>query len=221
MLPLSSTFDPNSAQMPTGSLAIQVWSILNTLSGWVYALAFIGGYFFISFEIYQKKTSAGLSWNYFVLSLLGYVYYLVYFSWGQYSGVSGMASSIHFEDFFFIICSVLWHGIVYYQMRIYRGSSTNRVSWFYVLLCGLTMGSIGIVYWITGSEVETITFMGILKTIISVYMLIPQAILNYRRQSTYGWSVLNCILDVFAGIFSIIQVMIDYCGLDLPYSQRV
>ena len=131
-----------------------------------------------------------------------------------------MASSIHFEDFFFIICSVLWHGIVYYQMRLYPGSSTNRVSWFYILLCGLTMGSIGIAYWITGSESETITFMGILKTVISIYMLIPQAILNYRRQSTYGWSVLNCILDVFAGILSILQVTIDYCGLDLPEDQR-
>ena len=220
MLQTSLNVDPQSPHLSRADSGIIADSILNSLCGWIYAAAFLGGYFFISFEIYQKKTSAGLSWNYFVLSLLGYLYYLFYFFWGMESQSSDIASSIHFQDFLFIICSVLWHGIVYFQMRMYPGCSENRVSWVYAGLCALSFGSIFIVYAITGDAVETMTFMGTLKTIFSVYMLIPQAILNWKRKSTYGWSVLNCILDVFAGLFSIVQVMIDYWGLDLPVTQR-
>jgi cystinosin len=103
---------------------------------------------------------------------------------------------------------------------MYPGCSENRVSWVYIGLCALSFSSIFIVYWITGDTVETMTFMGTLKTVFSVYMLIPQAVLNWKRQSTHGWGVLACILDVIAGLFSVVQVMIDYWGLDLPVGQR-
>jgi cystinosin len=220
MLPTSLNLDHQSPQFSTADSYIICYSVINNLCGWIYAAAFIGGYFFISLEIYQKKTSAGLSWNYFVLSLLGYLYYLFYFFWGMESRSSDIASSIHFQDFLFIICSVLWHPIVFFQMRIYPGCPENKVSWVYAGLCALSFGSIFVVYAITGDAVETMTFMGTLKTVFSVYMLIPQAILNWKRKSTYGWSVLNCILDVFAGLLSIVQVMIDYWGLDLPVAER-
>jgi hypothetical protein len=160
MLPTSLNLDHKSPQLPTADFDILCYSIVNNLCGWIYAGAFIGGYFFISFEIYQKKTSAGLSWNYFVLSLLGYLYYLFYFFWGMESRSSDIASSIHFQDFLFIICSVLWHAIVFFQMRMYPGCSENRVSWVYAGICALSFGSIGVVYAITDDAVETMTFMG-------------------------------------------------------------
>ncbi len=45
----------------------------------------------------------------------------------------------------------------------------------------------------------------------------PQVVVNYRRQSTIGWSIEQIILDVVGGIFSIAQLLID-CSLQNDWS---
>ena len=51
--------------------------------------------------------------------------------------------------------------------------------------------------------------LSFLKVVISVIKYLPQAIHNYNRKSTVGWSVENIILDSTGGIFSIMQVIVD------------
>jgi len=87
------------------------FKILSFISGWVYCFSFIGGYFCISYEIYKEKTSAGLSWNYLMLSFLGYCYYMLYFVWGAINPSSGILNSIHAEDWVFLCLAILWHGV--------------------------------------------------------------------------------------------------------------
>ncbi len=45
----------------------------------------------------------------------------------------------------------------------------------------------------------------------------PQVVVNYRRQSTLGWSIEQIILDVVGGILSIAQLLID-CSLQNDWS---
>lgn len=50
---------------------------------------------------------------------------------------------------------------------------------------------------------------------------VPQAILNYRRKSTEGWSIENILLDFTGGSLSMLQMIIDGYNygniLGLPY----
>jgi len=38
---------------------------------------------------------------------------------------------------------------------------------------------------------------------------IPQAVLNYRRKSTVGWSIENILMDFTGGVLSILQMFIN------------
>lgn len=47
------------------------------------------------------------------------------------------------------------------------------------------------------------------KLLISVVKYTPQALLNFRRKSTIGWSIHNILLDASGGILSLAQLFID------------
>lgn len=38
---------------------------------------------------------------------------------------------------------------------------------------------------------------------------VPQAYLNYKRQSTVGWSIENILLDISGGVLSLAQLVVD------------
>lgn len=43
----------------------------------------------------------------------------------------------------------------------------------------------------------------------TVFKYVPQAWLNYKRQSTAGWNILTILLDLNGGILSLIQLVLD------------
>ena len=116
------------------SATTEFFKILSLISGWVYCGTFVGGYFCISFEIFRLKTSAGLSWNYLMLSFLGYLYYLLYFVYGSVYPQSGLLTSIHIEDYIFLGFAILWHFVCLKQLLIYPGSKKNKITCTYATL---------------------------------------------------------------------------------------
>ena len=56
---------------------------------------------------------------------------------------------------------------------------------------------------------QKIRTMGWAKIFITTVKCIPQAILNYRRKSTVGWNIMQVLLDLSGGIFSVAQLLID------------
>ncbi|KAJ2701057.1 hypothetical protein H4R19_005433, partial [Coemansia spiralis] len=55
----------------------------------------------------------------------------------------------------------------------------------------------------------TVYLLSFVKLGCSMVKYIPQAWLNYRRQSTVGWSVHNVILDFAGGLMSFAQLILD------------
>lgn len=45
--------------------------------------------------------------------------------------------------------------------------------------------------------------------LITVFKYVPQAWLNYKRQSTVGWNILTILLDLAGGILSLLQLVLD------------
>lgn len=54
---------------------------------------------------------------------------------------------------------------------------------------------------------EFITYLSYVKMFISLCKYLPQAILNYKRKSTVGWSIGNIILDFLGGTMVIVQMI--------------
>ena len=48
-----------------------------------------------------------------------------------------------------------------------------------------------------------------MKIIVTLCKYTPQAILNYRRKSTQGWSIHQVLLDLTGGVLSLTQLIID------------
>ena len=61
---------------------------------------------------------------------------------------------------------------------------------------------------VTGSPLreswDTFLVMGYAKAAITFVKYIPQVILNYKRKSTEGWSLLNVLLDLTGGTLSLL-----------------
>ena len=62
-----------------------------------------------------------------------------------------------------------------------------------------------------------IDFMGYVKAFISIIKYTPQAYLNYRRQSTVGWSIVNILLDFTGGTLSFGQQVVDSINAGSTY----
>lgn len=64
---------------------------------------------------------------------------------------------------------------------------------------------------------DFLNYIAYIKLVISFIKYLPQAYMNYKRQSTVGWSIGNVLLDFTGGSFSIIQsLLISYNSDDWP-----
>lgn len=65
---------------------------------------------------------------------------------------------------------------------------------------------------------SAVEFLGYIKLSISLIKYIPQAYLNYQRQSTIGWSITNILLDLTGGSLSFAQQFVDVIRDDWNWS---
>lgn len=59
-----------------------------------------------------------------------------------------------------------------------------------------------------------VTYLSTIKLYISAAKMVPQAWLNYSRQSTVGWSIENILLDATGGLLSLCVVRLLLAFLD-------
>ncbi|KAI9771876.1 MAG: hypothetical protein M1840_001646 [Geoglossum simile] len=57
--------------------------------------------------------------------------------------------------------------------------------------------------------IDVIYALGYVKLVVTFVKYIPQARINYQRQSTVGWSIHQILLDLSGGILSLIQLILD------------
>lgn len=57
--------------------------------------------------------------------------------------------------------------------------------------------------------IDFLYFLSYIKLIVSFIKYCPQVWLNYIRQSTQGWNILNVLLDFSGGVLSVLQLFLD------------
>jgi len=108
----------------------------------------------------------------------------------------------------FIISSVaLWQTWVYkrdYNQKI----SSNAGSLILTSALGIVV-LIAAIYFDYAEWIDLMYYLSYIKLTVSFVKYVPQVYLNYKRQSTVGWSIHNILLDFTGGVLSISQLLLD------------
>jgi cystinosin len=74
------------------------------------------------------------------------------------------------------------------------------------------------------STLSWIYFLSFIKLGVTIIKYCPQAYLNFRRKSTAGWNIWNCLLDITGGVLSLAQQFmeaVNYGTWTVVYGSRL
>jgi cystinosin len=194
---------------------------LSHIIGWIYFAAWSVSFYGQVIENYNRKSVHGLSFDFEVYNLTGFTGYTIYTVWGYIQPGIG-TGTVEIQDIAFAGHAVLITIVTIFQIFQYydKNDPTQKVSklcitinlliWWGIFNIILVERILGL-YDPANTEVKfnSIIYMGWCKVFISLIKYIPQAVFNYKRKSTVGWSIMNILLDFTGGSFSFAQNFID------------
>ncbi|KAL4884337.1 PQ loop repeat-domain-containing protein [Aspergillus karnatakaensis] len=209
---------------------------LSRLLGWIYMVCWSASFYPQPIHNYRRKSTIGLAIDFPTINVLGFVCYTVYTGTFLYSPVIrhqyaarhplAQEPTVRFNDFAFALHAVVLSALVYTQFWPsiwgFKVSRFQRVS---KPIAGLFWGSfvaVAVVICIVlakspddGYEpsswawIDVIYALSYVKLVITVVKYVPQAWVNYKRQSTRGWSIIPILLDLTGGVLSLVQLILD------------
>lgn len=197
--------------------------VLSKFIGWVYVIIWAGSFYPQFYETISNKSVEGLSFDFQLTNLYGYVCYSVYNIWCRIDPKMGAYPTI--QDIVFSVHGVLATLFNLLLIKIfYNKNDKNQkfAGWAILCLACLTWGFIIIIiieqilnmYDPTDNTnkifpFNSIIYLGWSKACISLIKYIPQVVLNCKRKSTYGWSIINVWFDLSGSILSFLQDLIN------------
>lgn len=183
------------------------WADVSNFCGWIYFFAWSISFYPQIISNYKRQSVIGLSLDFVTLNVTGFSCYLLHFVVRRSQG-----QLVHNNDLAFaghaLFCSV----VMGLQCLMYdRGSQQvsratkflHALIWFAVAVNGILLLRHAESQDLFGEQ------LGLFKTAISLFKYAPQMYMNYKRQSTVGWSIGNVLLDFTGGLFSILQIAAD------------
>lgn len=73
-----------------------------------------------------------------------------------------------------------------------------------MIIVSLILSAVSVWHWL-----DFLNVCGYIKLAITLIKYIPQAVMNYRRKSTVGWSIGNILLDFTGGTLSMLQMILN------------
>ncbi|KAL1116727.1 hypothetical protein AAG570_005199 [Ranatra chinensis] len=73
-----------------------------------------------------------------------------------------------------------------------------------VIIVTIILAAVDVMHWL-----DFLYACSYVKLTITLIKYIPQAVMNYKRKSTIGWSIGNVVLDFTGGILSMLQMIIN------------
>ncbi|KAG9446321.1 hypothetical protein H6P81_012449 [Aristolochia fimbriata] len=167
---------------------------------------------------YRRKSVVGLHFDFLVLNMTKHSSYLIYnaalfFSPAiqrQYREKYGYDEMIPvaLNDVAFSIHAVLLTAITLFQVFIYeRGSqkvsktctAISVIVWVSVIVCIIVAVPNHSWLWL-------ISVFNTIQVVMTAIKYIPQAVMNFGRKSTEGWSIGNILLDLLGGLTNFAQM---------------
>ena len=194
----------------------QTLTILSIIVGWIYFLAWSISFYPQFWTNYKLKHIRGYSKEFGFLNLSGFIAYFFYSLWG-YLDPSIIPGVVDIQDIAFAGHAAVLTFILLCQCFYYEGDFFKNIQkWvlYYVaiawiislIICPLELAG-DMPH--AGNNFNGCLCLGYVKVAITLTKYFPQAIKNFIRKSTEGWSIENVILDFTGGSFSILQIFID------------
>uniref|UniRef100_A0A3P9Q734 Cystinosin, lysosomal cystine transporter n=1 Tax=Poecilia reticulata TaxID=8081 RepID=A0A3P9Q734_POERE len=198
-----------------------VLSVVAQVIGWIYFVAWSVSFYPQAWENWRRKSVVGLNFDFLALNLTGFIAYSVFnigLFWIPYIKEEFLQKNpnginpVNANDVFFSLHALLFCVIYVSQAALYERGG-QRVSWTarILLLIGWTFALISLFVAVAHkiTWLEYLYYFSYIKLAVTLIKYVPQAYMNYRRQSTEGWSIGNVLLDFTGGVFSILQMIIQ------------
>ncbi|KAK8786332.1 hypothetical protein V5799_023889 [Amblyomma americanum] len=219
-----SNVDSSDAFVRVSVLRLTWLNALSAAFGWIYFLAWSISFYPQIYLNWKRRSVVGLSFDFIGLNLTGFLAYSffnlgVYFSpvvQGEYyerhpTGVL----PVEMNDIVFGLHASLATFVTVLQCCFYERKD-QRMSMAARLLLGVVWAGaavFGVVTLAAGRHWSSpwliyLYYFSYCKLAITLIKYIPQAVLNYRRKSTIGWSIGNILLDFTGGTLSMLQMFI-------------
>ena len=197
---------------------------LSSIIGYMYTLCWSISFYPQMLLNYKRKSVAGLSADFSTLNIVGYTSYTIYLSSFffstrirlEYEERFNETNSVQSNDVAFAVHALLLSCLWLRQIFLYDKSFGwgQLMLWTRCCIIGISLLCTGYGflvlkgYW--GLQmIDYLYMLSSIKLAITIIKHIPQVFLNYQRQSTVGWDIVQILLDFSGGILSFAQIVID------------
>lgn len=196
----------------------------SNVCGWLYTIMWSFSNIPQVYWNFKRQSVSGFSIEFQFWNMLGFLYYFIYTILGFYFQHKWhLTHSIAYQDIIFAVCTFTTVYIIAFQALILYPETisgnfhiVHKILMIILLVIGvynIFLGIGGYLVWFSHSEdayaYSVIQYLGIAKSFVSFVKYLPQAYLNFKLQSTYGYNILNVGLDFGGGIFSFLQMFIN------------
>ncbi|KAH8416632.1 hypothetical protein KR222_000166, partial [Zaprionus bogoriensis] len=194
--------------------------------GWIYFVAWSVSFYPQIWINYRRKSVEGLNFDFITLNIVGFTLYSM-FNCGLYF-IKGLQSEyetrhphgvnpVLLNDVVFSLHAMFATCITITQCFLYERAS-QRVSKTALGLLGIFAIVVIVSAGLAGGDVihwlDFLYYCSYVKLAITIIKYIPQALMNYRRKSTEGWSIGNILLDFTGGTLSMLQMILNAHNYD-------
>ena len=210
-------------------------SVLSGALGWSYFFAWSLSFYPQVFDNRRRRSVVGMSFEYQLFNILGYSCYSLYTAallWDgkvmrQYNEVFN-SNLVTRQDFAFAAHGLLLTLVTVAQCFMYdRGTQTIAPLAVVMVAVAVALTAIfGLAIAIAANEDATqgpklieglhvlswlafVYWLSVVKLGVTLCKYVPQAVMNFRRRSTVGWSIGNVLLDFSGGFLSVAQLLLD------------
>ncbi|GAA97858.1 uncharacterized protein L969DRAFT_598004 [Mixia osmundae IAM 14324] len=171
---------------------------------------------------WRRHSVSGLSIDFATINPIGHSCYFVFSTVLYASPVvrkeyadrhDGHLPQVAWNDVAFGAHAVLASIIIWLQTYIYHRDGGQRLSTFHRLVCAVLLSFIAFLAFLAAahkfSPLDLMNTLADIKLYVSFSKYVPQAYMNWQRQSTVGWSIDNILMDVAGGVLSLAQLVLD------------
>ncbi|KAJ1352129.1 Cystinosin [Parelaphostrongylus tenuis] len=196
-------------------------ALLVVIVGWSYFLAWSISFYPQIFLNFRRRSVVGLNFDFLLLNVIGFAAYsaynlFMYFDDNvqkQYeqehphSPIPVLLNDVFFAVHALIACIFTAAQCFFYERGNQRISLTCLVISTSMIMIAFGGG------FITGLDIinmlQYVTSLSYIKMFVTLLKYIPQAMQNFRRKSTSGWSIGNVLLDFSGGCLDILQMCLQ------------
>lgn len=194
--------------------------------GWIYFVAWTVSFWPQMIINFRRKSVVGLSFDFLALNLLGHTLYAIFncsMYWNDHieqeyfnRNPRGLNPVIA-NDVAFSLHASLATLLTVVQCFIYERGE-QRVSYTAQGILGIFATVIVVAGILVGTStwhwLDFLYTLSYIKLAITLIKYVPQAVLNFRRKSTVGWSIENILLDFTGGTLSMLQMLLNAYNYD-------